>query len=194
VALQFLLLGNVLMREISWISRALNLDLTSSFPIYAASSVAALLFPLGVAAGVYKVFQGPILAGDEDINEKEVDPDNKMDILPASHNVFVESAYGYLPLVWSANLAYWSSLFFNEAGRVLPVTAATLGMDMPWLPEVIMDPHITAFIQCSVLGFGGAASVMLSMFITQRSFRDMLPQTLTILGLDALVAWLVIGH
>lgn len=61
VALQFLLLGNVLMREISWTSHALHLDLTSSFPTYAASSVAALLFPLGVAAGVYKAFQGPLL-------------------------------------------------------------------------------------------------------------------------------------
>lgn len=117
-----------------------------------------------------------------------------MNISSASYKSFVDSAYGYLPLVWAANLAYWSSLFFNEAGRVLPVAAATIGMDMPWLPQVVMDPHIIAFIQWCVLAFGGVASVILSIFITQRPLRDLVPQAVAIVGLDALVAWLVIGH
>lgn len=36
---------------------------------------------------------------------------------------FVESAYGYLPLVWAATLAHYLDLFLFEAGHILPVSA-----------------------------------------------------------------------
>ena len=35
----------------------------------------------------------------------------------------MELAYGYLPLVWAANLSHYLLLFLGEAGRILPVCA-----------------------------------------------------------------------
>jgi hypothetical protein len=56
---------------------------------------------------------------------------------------------GYLPLVWAGTLAYYLDNAFEEAGLVLPVAAATFGLDMPWLPTFVVDPVVT--------GRGGAA-------------------------------------
>lgn len=47
---------------------------------------------------------------------------------------------GYLPLVWAGTLAYYLDNAFEEAGLILPVAAATFGLDAPWLPTFVVDP------------------------------------------------------
>jgi hypothetical protein len=51
---------------------------------------------------------------------------------------------GYLPLVWAGTLAYYLDYALEEAGLILPVAAATFGIEPPaWLPTFAVDPVVT---------------------------------------------------
>lgn len=59
-------------------------------------------------------------------------------------------------------LARHLPLGMAEAGRLLPVSLAPLGL--PWsarLPVWSADPHVIAFCHSLVVGFGGAAALVL---------------------------------
>lgn len=60
---------------------------------------------------------------------------------------FLELSYGYLPLVWGGTLAHYLQQFLEEAGNILPVTAATFGMDGSRLPVLAADHAVTEFLQ-----------------------------------------------
>lgn len=66
---------------------------------------------------------------------------------------FLSLSYGYLPLVWGVTLSHYLPAFLEEAGSILPVTAATFGLDGAGLPSLVADHAVTQFLQ---VGGGGA--------------------------------------
>ena len=86
---------------------------------------------------------------------------------PATRS-FLKLAYGYLPLVWAANLAHYLRLGLLEGGRVLPVLGETVGWTaVPW-PLWIADPAVVAFLQGVTLLLG----VLLSLALTAKLHRQ----------------------
>jgi hypothetical protein len=65
---------------------------------------------------------------------------------PTKPRPFIQLAYGYLPLVLGANLAHYLRLFLNEAGRILPFSFATFGLDGSSLPIFIAHPAVVSFL------------------------------------------------
>ena len=106
---------------------------------------------------------------------------------------FVELAYGYLPLVLTGTLAHYLRLFLTEAGRVLPVGAATIGLSGVSLPVVVAHPAVIAFLQGTALLVGALLSIILTQKIARYPLRLMLPQHLAILGLTVGLWRLVVG-
>jgi hypothetical protein len=60
---------------------------------------------------------------------------------------FLSLSYGYLPLVWGATLSHYIPALLEEAGLILPVTAATFGLDGAGLPSLVADHAVTQFLQ-----------------------------------------------
>ena len=105
---------------------------------------------------------------------------------------FLESAYGYLPLVLMGTLAHYLQLGLTEAGRLLPVSAATLGFSGVTLPVVVAHPAVIAFLQGTALCFGALLSVLLTQKITRYPLRLLIPQHLCTLGLTVGLWWSII--
>jgi hypothetical protein len=78
-------------------------------------------------------------------------------------------AYGYLPLVWAANLAHYLRLGLGEGGRILPVSLATFGASGINLPVWVAHPAVVAFLQGATLLLGMALSVWLTTKICRQS-------------------------
>ena len=89
---------------------------------------------------------------------------------------FVELAYGYLPLVLAANLAYYLQLGLHEAGTIIPVTFATFGLSTVGLPVWVAHPAVIAFLQGVTLLIGLLASVVLLQNIAKQPWRKLLPE------------------
>jgi hypothetical protein len=104
---------------------------------------------------------------------------------------FIQLAYGYLPIALGANLAHYLRLFLQEAGRILPVTWATFGMDGSHLPILIAHPAVIEFLQGTTL----IVSVLLTWALTQKiakqPWRSLLPQHLSTVIL-AIALWIII--
>lgn len=81
----------------------------------------------------------------------------------------VRLAYGYLPLVWAANLAHYLRLGLGEGGRILPVSLATFGASGANLPVWVVHPAVVAFLQGATLLLGVALSVWLTAKIGRQS-------------------------
>ena len=172
VALLMLLLGGIFLHRLPEIEAVLglNLNLTQFWPHFAVS-LAALIIPASIpflAYGFIKLFHGSLKSRS-----------------------FVELAYGYLPLVWGGSLAHYLRLGLGEAGRIIPVSFATFGLNGEELPILIAHPAVIAFLQGTTL----MASVLLSLILTQKiarqSLRLLLPQHLgiVILGISL---WVII--
>ncbi len=112
---------------------------------------------------------------------------------------FIQLAYGYLPLVLGANLAHYWRLFLTEAGRVLPVTWATVGLSggelssamVSDLPVVIAHPAVIAFLQAVTLLVSLVLTWVLTQKIARRPLRSLLPQHLAALGI-CVALWQII--
>jgi transcriptional regulator with AAA-type ATPase domain/NAD-dependent dihydropyrimidine dehydrogenase PreA subunit len=94
---------------------------------------------------------------------------------------FLELAYGYLPLVLGGSLAHYLQLGLGEAGRILPVTLATVGLQAQGFPVWVADPAVIAFLQGVTLLFSAGISVLLTQKIARQSLWKLLPQHLVIL-------------
>jgi transcriptional regulator with AAA-type ATPase domain/NAD-dependent dihydropyrimidine dehydrogenase PreA subunit len=157
VALLLLLLGGVFLHHLPEIQAdwGLAFSLTQFWPHLAASvavlAIAALL-PL-LAHGSLSLFQGT-----------------------GKSRPFLELAYGYLPLVLGGNLAHYLQLGLGEAGKILPVTWATLGYGRANLPIWVAHPAVIAFLQATTLIATVVLSIVLAQKISRQSFWRMLPQ------------------
>eukprot|EP00878_Enallax_costatus_P012168 GHUV01012706.1.p2 GENE.GHUV01012706.1~~GHUV01012706.1.p2 ORF type:complete len:157 (+),score=59.99 GHUV01012706.1:1176-1646(+) len=105
---------------------------------------------------------------------------------------FLNLSYGYLPLVWGATLSHYLRQFLEEAGNILPVTAATFGLDGSSLPSVTADHAVTEFLQGSTLLAGAFFSLLATRKVGARPWLVLAPQCLTILGFTAELWYLVV--
>lgn len=94
--------------------------------------------------------------------------------------------------VWGSTLAFYLKQLLEEAGRILPVTAATFGLDGDSLPVFAADHAVTMFLQGSTLLFGAALSLVLTRKIAHKPWLVVTPQCLTILGLTAELYYLIV--
>jgi hypothetical protein len=104
---------------------------------------------------------------------------------------FSELAYGYLPLVLAGNLAHYLRLWLNEAGRILPISFATFGLNGNGLPILVAHPAVIAFLQGTTLIVGVLLSIILTQKIARQPLRLLLPQHLITVVL-AIGMWQVI--
>jgi transcriptional regulator with AAA-type ATPase domain/NAD-dependent dihydropyrimidine dehydrogenase PreA subunit len=105
---------------------------------------------------------------------------------------FKELAYGYLPMVLMGTLAHYLYLFLNEAGRALPVSAATIGLSGMNLPVVVAHPAVVAFLQGTALLIGAVLAIGLTQKIARYPLRLLLPQHVAILMLTAALWRLIV--
>ncbi|MGB3494373.1 MAG: cyclic nucleotide-binding domain-containing protein [Elainellaceae cyanobacterium] len=172
VALLFLLFGAILLHRLPEIEQhltgALHLD---SFAVHSLVAIAALTVPGAIALFAHQI-------------TRWLDP-------ASNSRSFITLAYGYLPLVWGGTLAHYLRLGLNEAGRVLPVTAATFGYDGSALPIAVADPAVVSFLQAVTLIGACWLSILLTQRIARRSWSTLLPQHATTLLLGSLF-WIVI--
>lgn len=172
VALLMLLLGGIFLHRLPEIQSilGLNVNLTQFWPHFAVS-LAALIVPVTIpflAYGLIKLFEGSLK--------------------PRS---FVELAYGYLPLVWGGSLAHYLRLGLGEAGRIIPVSFATFGMNGEALPILVAHPAVIAFLQGTTLIFSAFLTMILTQKIARQSVRSLLPQHLAAVVL-AVSLWAII--
>jgi transcriptional regulator with AAA-type ATPase domain/NAD-dependent dihydropyrimidine dehydrogenase PreA subunit len=177
VALMFLLLGAVYLHRLPEIQQRLRIDLPLD-PWPQHSLVAALvlglpaLLPLSIEGGRWlrrRLSAAPIT------------------------KTFVKLAYGYLPLVWAANLAHFLRLGLFEGGRILPLSLATFGVSGANLPVWVAHPAVVAFLQGVTVLLGIALSGWLTHKIARQSRPQLLVQDGCILALGISLWWLIVG-
>ncbi|MBV5262163.1 4Fe-4S binding protein [Synechococcus moorigangaii CMS01] len=174
VALLLLLLGGIFLHRLPEINQALGLNINlEQFLPHAGLAIAALLIPAGIVllTGAIVQFFNP----------------------PPKSKSFVQLAYGYLPLVLGGSLAHYLRLGLGEAGRILPVTMATFGLQGSTLPIVVAHPAVMAFLQGVTLIFATLCTLILTTKISKQPWRSLWPQHLTSLGLGWAIAQIVIG-
>ena len=91
-------------------------------------------------------------------------------------------------------LAHYLRLGLTEAGQVLPVGAATIGLSGINLPILVAHPAVIAFLQGTALSAGALLAIALTQKIARYPLRLMVPQHLCTLGLTASLWWLIVGR
>ncbi len=186
VALLFLLLGGVYLHRLPEIQEIIKLQLDlNNFWQHSGLSLLALIIPAVIPFGAYGLMQ--IFYRFNCYLKKTIYQRRNL-IKPKP---FVELAYGYLPLVLGGSLAHYLRLALNEAGRILPVTFATFGLNGASLPILIAHPAVIAFLQGTTLIFSTLLTVFLTQKIARQPLRCMLWQNLASIGLAASM-WVII--
>lgn len=174
VALLFLLLNAVFLHELPQINLLLGLGLDlSQFWIHSIFAIAILIIPIIIPLIGYFIIR--LIC-------------QKRNIQPRS---FIELAYGYLPLVLCANLAYYLHLGLGEAGQILPVTLATFGLNGSNLPIFVAHPAVISFLQGITLIFGVILAIILSQKISRQSMTTLLGQHFSTIALG-FIFWQII--
>ena len=99
--------------------------------------------------------------------------------------------YALLPLLWALMLAHFLPLGMGEAGLVLPVSLAPLGVAVEGLPAWSADPHVVAFCQTLALLVGVGGSVVLLRRLLQPARITWVGLSLATLLLGGAGRWLV---
>jgi hypothetical protein len=174
VALLFLLFGAVLLHRLPELQQLVGLDFQlDHFGWHALVSMLALAIPVAIALPMYGLIRW-----------------FKPEIKARS---FVELAYGYLPLVLGATMAHYLSFGLSEAGRVLPVSLATVGLaGGANLPVWVADDAVIAFLQGVALLTSAGLSLVLTQKIAKQPWLKLWPQHGAIGGM-ALFIWWTIG-
>lgn len=159
VALMFLLLGAVYLHRLPEIQARWGIALPLE-SVAGHSAIAALVLTLPALLPL--ALEG-LLALAKRLNPALKSP------------AFVKLAYGYLPLVWAANLAHFLRLGLLEGGQVLPVSLATVGL-VGDLPIWVAHPAVVAFLQGVTLLLGMGLSVWLTQKISRQAPRLRLGQ------------------
>ncbi|MBD1936488.1 sigma 54-interacting transcriptional regulator [Microcoleus sp. FACHB-68] len=179
VALLMLLLGGVFLHRLPELQSWLNLSLNGSeFWVHLGLSVAALTLPAGIPFLAYGLMQLIHLFFPKNPKPKP----------------FVELAYGYLPLVLGANLAHYLRLGLGEAGRILPVSFATFGLNTQAVPVVVAHPAVIAFLQGTTLIAAVLLSVVLTQKIARQPMRATFPQHIAAVVLAAGLWVLIVSY
>jgi transcriptional regulator with AAA-type ATPase domain/NAD-dependent dihydropyrimidine dehydrogenase PreA subunit len=174
VALLYLLLGGIYLHRLPEINELMgNQWNLNNFWVHGGLSIVLLAIPsllpllaYGLMTAIYRL-------------RKRLDQPIKV-CKPLS---FVESSYGYLPLVLGGSLAHYCRMGLQESGRLLPVTAATFGWSGANWPAWVADPAVIAFLQTVSLILGLLTTILLAQKIAKRPFWSLLPQHLAATGL-----------
>jgi len=174
VALLLLLLDLVFLHRLPELQNQLGVNWNlEQFWVHSMVSVAVLSLPALIPLFA-QVTMGLLHQLQTKLNPKGVYPKPRP---------FVETAYGYLPLVLGANLAHYIDFGLAEGGRIIPVAFATLGLSGEGLPIAVAHPAVIDFLQ----GVSLFVASGLGMILTQKMFRNsvwsLLPQHLALLGL-----------
>jgi len=174
VCLLFLLFGAVFLHRLPEIEGEFNLNLRlNNFAAHAGVSILALAIPIAIALPAHQILRW-------------LNPSNKS-------LTFVKLAYGYLPLVLGSSLAHYLRLGLTEAGRVLPVSFATFGLQGANLPVAVAHPAVIAFLQASLLILGFWLSVFVLQKIARQSLLRLFPQVLAMAAIASLQWWIIVG-
>jgi transcriptional regulator with AAA-type ATPase domain/NAD-dependent dihydropyrimidine dehydrogenase PreA subunit len=170
VALLFLLFGAVLLHRLPELEQLTGWNLhLNHFGWHSLVSVLTLGIPLAIALPLYGVMRW-------------LRPEIKA-------RSFVELAYGYLPLVLGGTMAHYFSLGLAEAGRILPVGLATVGLaGGANLPVWVADRAVITFLQGAVLLVSAGLSLILTQKIAKQPGAKLWPQYGAI-GIIALLMW-----
>jgi transcriptional regulator with AAA-type ATPase domain/NAD-dependent dihydropyrimidine dehydrogenase PreA subunit len=183
VALLFLLFGGIFLHRLpelnNWLN--LNIDLTN-FWQHLGLSVAALLIPAVICLIAYGAIRLVYQISAAFLNKTLASPPS-----------FLKLAYGYLPLVLGGTLAHYLRLGLGEAGRILPVTLATFGLNGEGLPVWVLHPATIAFLQATSLIFSLILTVVLTQKIARKSMRSLLGQHLAAIVLMASMWSIIVG-
>jgi polyferredoxin len=174
VALLFLLLNAVFLHKLPEINLffRLSLDLTQ-FWVYSAMAIAVLILPMILPLMGYSIIK--LIC----------------QVKKTQCRSFIELAYGYLPLVLCANLAYYLHLGLGEAGRILPVAWATFGLNGSSLPIFVAHPAVITFLQGITIIFGVILAVILSQKISRQPIKTLFPQHFSII-IFGILFWVII--
>jgi transcriptional regulator with AAA-type ATPase domain/NAD-dependent dihydropyrimidine dehydrogenase PreA subunit len=185
VALLLLLLGGVFVHRLPELQLELGLSLDlNEFWQHFGFSVAALGIPATI----------PLLAyGGIQLVHRLIQILNS-NIQNPKPRAFVELAYGYLPLVLTANLAHYLRLGLSEGGRLLPVTMATFGFSGEGLPMFIAHPAVIEFLQGVTLIAGVLLTMLLTQKIAHQPLRSLLPQHLATVVLGVCLWAIIVGY
>jgi len=174
VCLLFLLFGAVFLHRLPEIEGEFNLNLhLNNFAAHTGASILALTIPIAIALPAHQLLRW-------------LNPGNKS-------LTFVKLAYGYLPLVLGSSLAHYLRLGLTEAGRVLPVSFATFGLQGVNLPVAVAHPAVIAFLQASLLILGFWLSVFVLQKIARQSLLRLFPQVLAMTAIATLQWWVIVG-
>ncbi len=177
VALLFLLLNAIFLHHLPELQATLGLDFhIDQFWTHIGLSALVLALP----AVIPIVFHGVIRLFSQRGKMPKTRP-------------FLELAYGYLPLALAANLAHYFQLGLGEAGRILPVSFATFGLQGAGLPIFVAHPAVITFLQGSVLILGVLLSMILTQKIARQPFRLLLPQHICFVILGLSLGKMIIG-
>ncbi len=191
VALLLLLLGGAFLHRLPEISTALGLETnTEAFFPHLGLSLSILIVSAAIPLAAYGIMRS--LHALTIIWKKNYE-DHQLPygIITYKPRPFIQLTYGYLPLVLGANLAHYLRLFLQEAGRILPVTWATFGLDGSNLPIFIAHPAVIEFLQGTTLIFSVLLTWALTQKIARQPWRSLLPQHLSTVIL-AIALWLMI--
>ncbi|MBD2104369.1 sigma 54-interacting transcriptional regulator [Leptolyngbya sp. FACHB-261] len=174
VALLLLLFGGTFLHRLPELLPRLGLswDL-ENFWVHAGASMLILLIPTAVTLLAYGLIR---------LFSRKLKPRS-----------FIELAYGYLPLVLGGSLAHYLRLGLTEAGRLLPVGAATFGYGMGTLPVFVAHPAVVEFLQAVTLLASLLLTVVLTQKIARQPFRLLLPQHFAALALTWGLWQLIVG-
>ncbi len=188
VALLFLLLGGVYLHRLPEIQKMMQLqvDLTN-FWQHSGLSILALIIPVTIPFAAYGLMQ---LFYRLNCYLKKTKYQIRNVIKPKP---FVELAYGYLPLILGGSLAHYLRLALNEAGRILPVSFATFGLNGASLPILVAHPAVIAFLQGTTLIFSTLLTVLLTQKIARQPLRCLFWQHLAAIALAATM-WMIIVY
>jgi polyferredoxin len=172
VALMFLLLGAVYLHRLPELQGRLGLHLPlETLAGHSGIAIALLalpaLLPLTIEGLIWLVARG-------------------------QKRTFVKRAYGYLPLVWAANLAHYLRLGLGEGGRILPVSFATFGVSGANLPVWVAHPAVVAFLQGATLLLGLILSLWLTAKLCRQGWQRWLQHGCTVL-LTLSLWWVIPG-
>jgi transcriptional regulator with AAA-type ATPase domain/NAD-dependent dihydropyrimidine dehydrogenase PreA subunit len=175
VCLLFLLFGAVILHRLSELEAQFGWNLhLENFAAHAGVSLLALASPGAIALLGHQLVRW--------LNHS------------AKSTSFIKLAYGYLPLVLGGSLAHYLRLWLGEAGRVVPVTLATIGWQTTApLPTWTAHPAVVAFLQGTTLLICTGLSLLLTQKIARQSFWRLLPQHLTTVAIALLFKQIIVG-
>lgn len=172
VALLLLLWGAVFVHRLSAVAALLGVsDLVVGFWGHAIATIGLLFAPLPLAWCTYKLTQ-------------LIQPRLKA-------RPFIQVAYGWLPAVLLGSLAHYLLLGLTEAGQIIPVSLASVGLASTG-PAIVAHPAVISFLQGVCLLFGALLSILLTQRIARQPWLKLLPLHGFTLGMTALLYHLIV--